>query len=91
MYTVYVLESMSGRRYTGHTSDLDRRLTEHHQGRCKTTKAEPDWRIVYTEEYATRSEAMVRERWLKTGRGREFLTTMAAGWSPPRRSSSSGS
>jgi predicted GIY-YIG superfamily endonuclease len=30
-------------------------------------------RLVYFEEYKTRAEALTREKFLKTGAGREFL------------------
>ncbi|PKK82700.1 MAG: endonuclease [candidate division Zixibacteria bacterium HGW-Zixibacteria-1] len=76
MYIVYVIKSASGRRYTGHTSDLERRLIEHNSGMCRTTKGESTWKVAYTEEYATRSDAMKREKWLKSGRGRDFLESI---------------
>jgi len=31
------------------------------------------WLLVYSEIYATRAEAMQRERWLKSGVGRQWL------------------
>jgi predicted GIY-YIG superfamily endonuclease len=31
------------------------------------------WSLIYMEEFATRSEAVRRERYFKTGRGREEL------------------
>lgn len=31
------------------------------------------WRLVYNEEFQTRLEALRRERFLKSGKGREFL------------------
>ena len=73
MYVVYVLESEKGKHYTGHTSDLGRRLLEHDSGLCTTTRRDRDWRVVYLEEYCSRTKAIRRERWLKTGLGREFI------------------
>ena len=73
MYTVYVIESLKGSRYTGHTNDLPRRLSEHNNGLCKTTKANTNWQIIYAEIFQTRGEALKRERWLKSGVGREYL------------------
>ena len=83
MYTVYVLLSDTGKRYTGHTEHLDQRLVEHNSGRCKSTKVDTGWRVIYTELYKTRGEAMKREKWLKSGVGRRFLDGQIAGWSPP--------
>jgi putative endonuclease len=72
----------SGKRYTGHTSDLNRRLKEHNSGMCKSTKIDIDWKVIYAEEYPTRSEAMKREKWLKSGRGSRFLKTIMAEQAP---------
>ena len=74
MYFVYILRNTtSGRHYTGYTSDLTQRLGQHHHGITKSTKNRGEWELVYQEEFATRSEAMKREKYLKSGKGREEL------------------
>jgi putative endonuclease len=74
MYTVYVIENQKGERYVGHTQNMFRRLDEHNTGRgCRYTKRAIDWRVVYVETSFSRSEAMKREKYLKTGCGREWL------------------
>jgi putative endonuclease len=73
MFTVYVIRSASGIRYIGYTEDLTKRLGQHNSGMSKYTSRDSDWRLVYKEEYHTRAEAMRREKWLKSGLGREFL------------------
>ena len=74
MFEVYVLKSEStGRLYVGHTSDLTQRLGQHNHGITKSTKNRGPWALVYREGYATRAEAMWRERYFKSGRGREYL------------------
>jgi putative endonuclease len=75
---VYILESAStGKRYIGQTDDLERRLAEHNSREhnlCKFTSRHPGpWRLVYHETCETRSEAMRRERWLKSGVGRQWI------------------
>ena len=72
-FVVYVIKSINGRQYIGHTSDLDRRIVEHNSGMCKTMKVDTGWRVIYQESCSTRGEAMKRERWLKTGVGRDYL------------------
>ncbi|MBD3401459.1 hypothetical protein GF420_01080, partial [candidate division GN15 bacterium] len=57
LFTVYVLVSAGGRRYTGYTSDLPRRLNEHNSGLCKTTKADQHWRTVHAELHLSQTEA----------------------------------
>jgi putative endonuclease len=75
MYKVYVIKSQSkGTYYVGQTEDLERRMKEHNEGLLgRYTKQKGPWILVYTESYSTRSEAMKREKYLKTGVGREFL------------------
>ena len=74
MYTVYVLKSLAtGQFYTGQTENLSRRLKEHNEGLSEYTKGRGPWELVYYEEYETRSEAMSREKFLKSGKGREWL------------------
>ena len=77
-YWVYILiNDKTDKRYTGHTSDLERRLREHNDkvvGRHRYTKQQQGtWQIIYKEEHATRAEAMKRERFLKSGQGREWI------------------
>ena len=69
-YFVYVLESEVDGRLQ---SDIDKRIIEHNSGKTKSTKGYKPWRLVYFEEFDTREEAVLREKYLKTGSGREFL------------------
>ncbi len=73
MYYVYILKSEQGNHYyTGLTNNLKRRLFEHNSGYTKSTKAYIPYKIVYKEIFSTRTEARVREKFLKSGVGREF-------------------
>jgi putative endonuclease len=70
-YFIYVLKSEStDSSYVGHTSDLKKRLVEHNNGKSLSTRGKRPWRLVYKEEYTTRSEAAVRERYFKSVKGR---------------------
>ena len=83
MFYLYVLWSDSlGRTYTGSTQDLEERLRRHNAGHCLATRPGIPWRLIHQEEFQTRSEAIVREKYYKTGRGREELRRLAG---PPRR------
>jgi len=74
MYYTYVLYSESHDRiYIGQTDDLDYRLKRHNGGLVKSTKAYKPWKIVCSESFNSRSEAMVRERQLKSHKGRDFI------------------
>jgi putative endonuclease len=72
-YYIYVLKSDSGRSYIGHSKDIDNRVVEHNSGKNKATRGKGPWRLVYSEEFETRSEAVMRERYYKTVAGRIVL------------------
>jgi len=75
MYFVYVLYSREYNKiYIGFTSNLEARLNHHNHPLNKgwTAKFRP-WEILYHETYDTKREAMVREKQLKTARGRQFI------------------
>jgi putative endonuclease len=77
-YWIYILQSEATRKlYIGQTSDLQKRIARHNSGesgsRSYTHKQTGPWRLIHSEEYATRGEAMKRERFLKSGRGREWI------------------
>jgi putative endonuclease len=63
---VYVLECADGTFYTGYTTDVERRVSEHDAGDgAKYTRGRTPVELVYTEEFASRSAAMSREYELK--------------------------
>jgi putative endonuclease len=72
-FWVYVLELEGGRHYVGQTDDLERGVTEHARGRSRYTRRSKAIKLVYWEECPDRSMAVRRERFLKSGRGREWL------------------
>jgi putative endonuclease len=74
MYYVYVLRSSRIEKlYTGFTSDLKKRLSEHNNGESAFTKFGRSWELVYYEAYKNKKDAMVREKYLKTGWGRNYI------------------
>ena len=73
-YIVYILYSVSvDRYYVGQTSNLDDRLQRHNQGRSKYTKSGIPWVLKYKELFATRPDAMEREREIKSSESRDQL------------------
>ncbi len=74
MYYVYVLRSRKdGRLYKGMADDLQRRLKQHNGGQNRSTKGFLPWDLAYYERFQTRAEARSREKYFKSGIGREFL------------------
>ena len=77
MYWVYVLKAETFERsYVGHTNDLVRRLAEHNAGTTPSTKRYLPWKVIYTEECASLSAAVLREKYLKSRSGRRFLKSV---------------
>ncbi|MFC1554661.1 GIY-YIG nuclease family protein [candidate division KSB1 bacterium] len=74
MACIYVLYSKSFHKfYTGATRDLDKRLKIHNTGKVKSTRSFRPWKMIYSEEFETYSEAMKREKYLKSAAGRKWL------------------
>ena len=64
---VYILECADKSLYTGVTNDLDRRLREHLSGKGgRYTRAKKALEVKFTEKHGSRSEAMKREKEIKT-------------------------
>ena len=77
MFTVYVLKSLiKNFHYVGFTDNLERRFTQHNLGYERSTKAYKPFKLIYTEVVATREEAREREKFLKSGKGREFIKSL---------------
>ena len=67
MYYTYILESLKIKRhYIGSCEDMDVRLKKHNTGQVKATRLGMPLCIVHKEEFQTRSDAVRRERQIKT-------------------------
>jgi putative endonuclease len=76
MFTVYVLYNILAKKsYTGQTDNINRRLLEHnnHSLGGFTSRYRGEWVLIYTESVTTRSEALMREKQLKSGNGRAYI------------------
>ncbi len=74
MYKVYAIRSIKDSRiYVGFTSDLNTRLKYHNSGRVFSTKGFRPWHVIYIEDCVSRTEARKREKYFKSGIGKEFL------------------
>jgi len=71
---VYALASLSRSYiYVGITEDLDERFGRHQQGRERTTKPYRPFFLLYSEMAPDRKAAREREKFLKSGQGKEYL------------------
>lgn len=88
MYYVYVLRNPLGILYKGQTNDLQKRVSQHNEDDNfhSFTKHRGPWTLVYFEKYKTRAAAKERERFLKSGKGREFLSKVVESLAPDFKS-----
>jgi len=74
-YFVYVLLSNRDKRlYTGFTDNLTKRVKEHNRGWVESTKDRRPLDLIYFEGYKDKKSALSREKYLKTGWGRNYLS-----------------
>lgn len=80
MFYVYVLKSSrNAKRYVGFTSKHpEERLIEHNNGANKFTSRNGPFKLIYSEKIETKTEAIRRENFLKSGQGRKFLDSIPA-------------
>ena len=77
-FVVYILYSKKfNKNYTGFTSNLIERFKSHNSLGIKgyTLKFRP-WEVVYLEFHSCKSDAMNREKYFKSGIGREFIQNL---------------
>ena len=72
-YCVYVLKCADGSFYKGQTNDFARRMKEHEKGEVSWTAKNLPVIPVHWEVLDSRDEAVNREKYLKSGRGREWI------------------
>ena len=70
---VYVLLGQNGKHYTGAARNLRERLRDHLAGRGKRTKNQRPLRLLHLEQASNFSDALAREKYLKSGQGRAWL------------------
>lgn len=59
--------------YVGLSDNLQRRMNQHNKGYNRTTKPYRPFKILITEKFEDRKETRKREKYLKSGCGKEYL------------------
>lgn len=73
-YFVYVLQSLKdGNKYTGYTKDLSSRFEAHQNGEVQSTKHRRPFELIYFEGCLSQTDALKREKYLKTHYGKMYL------------------
>ena len=75
MFYIYAISSLDRNYiYVGMTNNLEARIERHNKGREKTTRPYRPFKLIYSEEVnGERSEARRREKYWKSGVGKERL------------------
>jgi putative endonuclease len=71
---VYILYSETrDHYYIGSCADVEKRLIRHNAGATPSTKPGRPWKVVYTENFSSKTEALKREIYLKRLKSRIYL------------------
>ena len=70
-YFVYLIGTGKNQKlitYVGYTKDINKRLNLHNSGKGAKFTRGRRWKIIYTEKYHTKEEALSREYYIKRDR-----------------------
>ncbi len=76
MFYTYILKShKNGELYIGFSNNLRKRFKEHNNGKSTYTKGRGPFNLIYYEACLSKEDARSREIYLKSGRGRRYITS----------------
>lgn len=79
-YSVYILQSEKDESfYIGYSVDPIKRLDKHNAAQKGYTAFKKPWKLVYTEEFDTKTEAIKREKFLKRQKNTAFYQKLIYG------------
>ena len=74
MYCIYIIQSQKNcKYYTGSCHDIEKRIERHNAGATPSTKSGRPWKLVYSESYENNSDALKREREIKSKKSRKYI------------------
>lgn len=77
MYYVYVLYSKADKKlYVGYTHNLKARYERHTKGYVLATKHRRPLELIFYEAYINKYDALRREKYLKSSKGKTTLRSM---------------
>ena len=72
-YTYVLLSEKDNNFYVGFTKDLNNRIDQHNKGNVPSTVYRRPFKLVYYEACLNETDALKREKYLKSGYGRRYL------------------
>ena len=74
MYYTYVIKSRKDDSlYKGHCENVETRIMQHNSGSTISIANKTPFDLVYFEEFKTREDAILREKYFKSAAGRRFI------------------
>ena len=78
-YFVYILYSQKvDRYYIGESEEVANRLKSHLSGISRYTAIADDWKLMYTETFDLRGDALRREKEIKKKKSRNYIEWLIA-------------
>ncbi len=85
-FWVYILVCSDGSYYTGHTDNLEKRIGEHQTGKIGAyISSRLPVKLVFSQEFSTREEALTSERQIKGWRRMKKETLIRGDWNEVSR------
>jgi len=76
-YYTYILYSTKiDKYYVGYSANLEERLRKHNTNNKSFTGKTNDWKIVYSEVFGSKAEAMDREKQIKNWKSRKRIESL---------------
>jgi putative endonuclease len=72
-FTYIIYSGRIDRYYVGYTDNLPWRLERHNLGWSRFTKGGIPWELVYFEKFASKQDAIRREKEIKRKKNREYI------------------
>jgi len=79
MYFVYILKGRkTGSHYIGSCGSIETRLQDHNSNQVRSTKNKGPYELIYKEEFASKREALKREKQIKSYKGGRFFKKLVS-------------
>lgn len=72
-FTYVLLSEVDNKFYIGWTDNINNRLSDHNNGKVRSTKSRIPLKLVYFEACLKKVNVIKREKQLKTGFGRKYI------------------
>ena len=80
MFFTYILYSLIDKRlYIGFTKNIEKRVLEHNRSKVISTKNRQPLKLIYYEAHFNKQDAIKRERYFKTSKGKTTLKKVIEG------------